>query len=125
MDHRLKTIFENLQDGARILSSREFCPLNFRISNRNLNGKQTSAKSFFSPYNNIYNCLDIGSIVKVEEITPIDMSVSWTTKPVSYFLHTIDRRKLEHYFAKQNRIKVSKVNQVIYFAFDRIFLEFG
>lgn len=38
VDHRLKAIFENLRDGARILSSKAFCALNFRISHRNLSG---------------------------------------------------------------------------------------
>lgn len=39
VDHKLKKEFaENLRQGARILSSKAFCPLNFRISYRNQNG---------------------------------------------------------------------------------------
>ena len=34
---------------------------------------------------------DIGSIMDVVELSPLRGSVSWTGKPVSYFLHTIDR----------------------------------
>lgn len=37
---------------------------------------------------------DIGTIMNVREITPLKGSVSWTGKPVSYFLHTIDRTKV-------------------------------
>lgn len=39
VDLKLSKMFENLPDGARILSSKAFCPYNFRISNRNLDGK--------------------------------------------------------------------------------------
>lgn len=38
--------------------------------------------------------IDIGTIMNVREITPLKGSVSWTGKPVSYFLHTIDRTKV-------------------------------
>lgn len=31
--------FADLRDGARIVSSKAFCPLNFRITDRNLSGK--------------------------------------------------------------------------------------
>lgn len=37
---------------------------------------------------------DIGTIMNVREIMPLKGSVSWTGKPVSYFLHTIDRTKV-------------------------------
>lgn len=39
VDHMLKQRFADLKDGARIVSSRSFCPLNFRMSERNLSGK--------------------------------------------------------------------------------------
>lgn len=35
----LKKRFEDLRDGARIVSSKAFSPVNFRITDRNLNGK--------------------------------------------------------------------------------------
>lgn len=38
VDHMLKQRFADLKDGARIVSSRSFCPLNFRMSERNLSG---------------------------------------------------------------------------------------
>ncbi|KAL7039033.1 hypothetical protein ACKWTF_009773 [Chironomus riparius] len=78
VDHQLKERFAELKDGAKIVSSKSFCPLNFRITDRNLS--------------------DIGTIMHVKEMTPLKGSVSWTGKPVSYYLHTIDRTKLENYF---------------------------
>lgn len=38
VDHQLKERFADLRDGARIVSSKSFCPLNFRITDRNLSG---------------------------------------------------------------------------------------
>ncbi|XP_076352916.1 histone-lysine N-methyltransferase, H3 lysine-79 specific-like isoform X2 [Tachypleus tridentatus] len=78
VDHMLKERFAEMKDGACIVSSKPFCSLNFRTTNRNLS--------------------DIGTIMDVKEITPQQGSVSWTGKPVSYFVHTINRTKLEHYF---------------------------
>ena len=52
-----------------------FCPLNFRITSRNLT--------------------DIGTIMRVSELSPVKGSVSWTDNAVTYFLHAIDRRNLE------------------------------
>lgn len=90
VDHQLKERFADLKDGAKIVSSKSFCPLNFRITDRNLS--------------------DIGTIMHVSEMTPLKGSVSWTGKPVSYYLHIIDRTKLERYFQrlKNPKLKVSK-----------------
>ena len=41
VDQHLKDIFADLNDGARIFSSKSFCALNFRITDRNLSGKWT------------------------------------------------------------------------------------
>jgi len=80
VDHQLKERFADLKDGTRIVSSKSFCPLNFRITDRNLS--------------------DIGTIMHVSEMSPMRGSVSWTGKPVSYYLHIIDRTKLERYFQR-------------------------
>lgn len=90
VDHQLKERFADLRDGARIVSSKSFCPLNFRITDRNLS--------------------DIGTIMHVSEMSPLRGSVSWTGKPVSYYLHIIDRTKLERYF---QRLKNPKVIHII------------
>jgi len=38
---QLKTRFANMKEGAKIVSSRAFCSLNFHISDRNLSGKKS------------------------------------------------------------------------------------
>lgn len=86
VDHQLKERFADLKDGARIVSSKSFCPLNFRITDRNLS--------------------DIGTIMHVSEMSPLRGSVSWTGKPVSYYLHIIDRTKLERYFQRLRNPKL-------------------
>ncbi|XP_041695469.1 histone-lysine N-methyltransferase, H3 lysine-79 specific isoform X2 [Coregonus clupeaformis] len=78
VDHQLKERFANMKEGAKIVSSKPFAPLHFRINSRNLS--------------------DIGTIMRVVELSPLRGSVSWTGKPVSYYLHTIDRTILENYF---------------------------
>ncbi|KAI8774133.1 serine-rich adhesin for platelets [Biomphalaria glabrata] len=81
VDHELKQRFANcLKEGARIVSSKAFCPLNFRITERNLS--------------------DIGTIMTVEELSPLCGAVSWTGKPFAYYVHTIDRTLLEKYFIR-------------------------
>ncbi|XP_072018046.1 LOW QUALITY PROTEIN: uncharacterized protein [Amphiura filiformis] len=91
VDHRLKERFANMKEGAKIVSSKAFCPLNFRITDRNLS--------------------DIGSILQIVELSPLKGSVSWTGKPVSYYLHTIDRTLLEKYF---QRLKDPKAREEEY-----------
>ncbi|CAH1243369.1 DOT1L [Branchiostoma lanceolatum] len=81
VDHQLKERFANMKEGAKVVSSKAFCPLNFRITDRNLN--------------------DIGTIMRVSELSPLRGSVSWTGKPVSYYLHVIDRTILEDYFSSK------------------------
>ncbi|XP_014257379.1 histone-lysine N-methyltransferase, H3 lysine-79 specific-like isoform X2 [Cimex lectularius] len=91
VDHMLKERFADLKDGARIVSSKSFCPLNFRITDRNLS--------------------DIGTIMHVSEMTPLRGSVSWTGKPVSYYLHVIDRTKLERYFQRLKNPKTKGIGR--------------
>lgn len=45
VDQHLKDIFADLNDGARIFSSKSFCALNFRITERNLSGKSEFSES--------------------------------------------------------------------------------
>lgn len=105
VDHMLKQRFADLKDGARIVSSRSFCPLNFRMSERNLSGKTLFLfyKFFFFIvfmfknliYTMIVILLDIGTIMHVSAMEPITGSVSWTCNPVKYYLHVIDRTKVK------------------------------
>ncbi|KAK7508290.1 hypothetical protein BaRGS_00000529 [Batillaria attramentaria] len=80
VDHHLKIMFANMKEGAKIVSSKAFCPLNFRITDRNLS--------------------DIGSIMHVQELSPLTGAVSWTGKAFAYYIHTIDRTLLEKYFQR-------------------------
>ncbi|XP_072804144.1 histone-lysine N-methyltransferase, H3 lysine-79 specific isoform X1 [Vicugna pacos] len=88
VDHQLKERFANMKEGGRIVSSKPFAPLNFRINSRNLS--------------------DIGTIMRVVELSPLKGSVSWTGKPVSYYLHTIDRTILENYFSSLKNPKLGE-----------------
>uniref|UniRef100_A0A8C8HKB2 Histone-lysine N-methyltransferase, H3 lysine-79 specific n=1 Tax=Oncorhynchus tshawytscha TaxID=74940 RepID=A0A8C8HKB2_ONCTS len=88
VDHQLKERFANMKEGAKIVSSKPFAPLNFRINSRNLS--------------------DIGTIMRVVELSPLRGSVSWTGKPVSYYLHTIDRTIEEQEAARRRQEKNSK-----------------
>lgn len=92
VDHQLKERFANMKEGGRIVSSKPFAPLNFRINSRNLS--------------------DIGTIMRVVELTPLKGSVSWTGKPVSYYLHTIDRTILENYFSSLKNPKLREEQEV-------------
>ena len=48
LNHELKLKFANLPDGTKIVSSHEFCPVNFRITSRNLSGRLICSYSSFS-----------------------------------------------------------------------------
>ncbi|XP_033737590.1 histone-lysine N-methyltransferase, H3 lysine-79 specific-like isoform X2 [Pecten maximus] len=86
VDHQLKLRFANMKEGAKIVSSKAFCPLNFRITDRNLS--------------------DIGTIMHVAELSPLSGAVSWTGKAFTYFVHTIDRTLLEKYFLRMKNPKL-------------------
>uniref|UniRef100_A0A674PQ24 Histone-lysine N-methyltransferase, H3 lysine-79 specific n=1 Tax=Takifugu rubripes TaxID=31033 RepID=A0A674PQ24_TAKRU len=88
VDHQLKERFANMKEGGKIVSSKPFAPLNFRINSRNLS--------------------DIGTIMRVVELSPLRGSVSWTGKPVSYYLHTIDRTIEEQEAARRRQQKDNK-----------------
>ncbi|XP_034438353.1 histone-lysine N-methyltransferase, H3 lysine-79 specific isoform X3 [Hippoglossus hippoglossus] len=92
VDHQLKERFANMKEGGKIVSSKPFAPLNFRINSRNLS--------------------DIGTIMRVVELSPLRGSVSWTGKPVSYYLHTIDRTILENYFHSLKNPKLREEQEV-------------
>nr|XP_039259776.1 uncharacterized protein LOC120336220 isoform X1 [Styela clava] len=88
VDHQLKLRFQNLREGARIVSSKAFAPVNFRITDRNLS--------------------DIGTILRVSELSPLRGSVSWTPNPVTYYLQIVDRTMLERYFNAQKDPKLKE-----------------
>ena len=81
VDHQLKLRFCNMTEGSFIISSKPFCPLNFRINSRNLN--------------------DIGTIINFSDFEPLSGHVSWTDKIINYYFQKIDRTLLEKYFEKR------------------------
>lgn len=83
VDHKLKSIFSDLKDGAVIVSSKQFCQPNIRVTERNLT--------------------DIGSMMTVVEMMPLQKkgSVSWTDKCLPYYLHILDSTKIEKYYQEQ------------------------
>lgn len=85
VDHKLKQRFLDLKDGVQILSSKPFCSPKARVSERHLT--------------------DIGSIMRVIEINPElkKDSVSWTNKPLPYYLHVLDGSPVEKYYERQKR----------------------
>lgn len=85
VDHKLKQRFLDLKDGTQILSSKPFCSPKNRVNERNL--------------------ADIGSIMHVVEIQPDQKkdTVSWTPKPLPYYLHVLDGSRIERYYEKQKR----------------------
>ena len=66
-----------LKDSKAFTSACEDVSLNWRIF-------------FFFPIS------DIGTIMHVSKMDPLKGSVSWTGKPVSYYLHVIDRARVTY-----------------------------
>jgi len=85
VDHKLKQRFLDLRDGVQILSSKPFCSPKSRVTERHLT--------------------DIGSIMKVMEIHPEQRkdTVSWTPKPLPYYLHILDASPVEKYYERKKR----------------------
>ena len=92
VDHKLKQRFSSLKDGTRIISSKPYCPLNFRVTKRNLS--------------------DIGAILRITELATMPGSVSWTGNPVSYYLQMVDSTMLEEYFSGLKKKDVGKDDSV-------------
>lgn len=87
----LKNAFNELAPGTRIVSTKEFCPVDFKINDRNA-GK------------------DIGSIMRVKELKSVEDGFSWTNRAVKVFLSTIDNTKLQEYYdskSQKSKVKTS------------------
>jgi len=48
----------------------------------------------------------------VAELSPLKGHVSWTGKPVTYYLHVIDRSKLEKFFHRQKHPEEVDVSEL-------------
>ncbi|CAF5206676.1 unnamed protein product, partial [Rotaria magnacalcarata] len=73
-----------MKDGAKIVSSREFCPEAFRLNDRTKN--------------------DLGAVMYVSKPEEFFGKVSWSDKSVQYYLHVIDHSKLALYYEKIQQV---------------------
>lgn len=87
VDHQLKLRFAQMKEGAKLISSKAYCQLNFKFNSRNLS--------------------ELGAMMRVTEIKPksSESSVSWTNNAISYYCHEIDRTRLEKYFSVMQKKK--------------------
>ncbi|CAF1349584.1 unnamed protein product [Rotaria magnacalcarata] len=92
VNHELKVKFMAMKDGAKIVSSREFCSETFRLNDRTKN--------------------DLGAVMHVSKPEDFLGKVSWSDKCVQYYLHIIDHSKLALFYEKMHQIhtKGSKTN---------------
>eukprot|EP00040_Diaphanoeca_grandis_P031614 m.189509 g.189509 ORF g.189509 m.189509 type:complete len:390 (+) comp32374_c1_seq8:208-1377(+) len=76
LNEQLKERFGSLKEGTRIVSSLNFSPLSFTISERTLH--------------------DIGCFLSVRKITCTGEGVSWTSTPFDYYIHTVVSLGMRH-----------------------------
>ncbi|CAG0917717.1 unnamed protein product [Notodromas monacha] len=84
VDNALKKIFEGCEHGTAIVSSVAF-------------GKCTNNRP------NSRNVQDLGVLLDTKKVPPIIGEVSWTDKPVKYFVQFIDLVRLNAYFEDQQK----------------------
>uniref|UniRef100_A0A914W9R5 Histone-lysine N-methyltransferase, H3 lysine-79 specific n=1 Tax=Plectus sambesii TaxID=2011161 RepID=A0A914W9R5_9BILA len=76
-----RDLLSEMKDGTRIVSTKPYGNPSKPITDRQMN--------------------DISSIMDVSELKPCQEPCSWTNKYVPYYLHVINRAKLEKYFFDQ------------------------
>eukprot|EP00912_Choanoflagellata_sp_UC4_P000721 UC4_evm2s449 len=82
VNHMLKTLFHDMKEGAKIVSSLNMMPLMFCITNRNLN--------------------DLGAMMSIKKIkSETQEAVSWTAGSFDYYVHTVDRSHMMRFFDQQ------------------------
>ena len=86
LNQQLKERFSDLKEGTRIVSSLEFSPLNFTISDRTLG--------------------DIGCILTVKKMKTMGDGVSWTAQPFTYYVHTVDHSMMQEYFNHNSKVPI-------------------
>lgn len=75
VDHQLKLRFANLKEGCRIISSKAFVPINFRITDRNLSGEEKILMIYFMfevlrsimlavLWSSLIDCLDLVTLLQ-------------------------------------------------------------
>jgi len=84
---KLKRAFGEMNEGTKIISTKEFCPVDFKINDRNAGN-------------------DIGSIMRVSEMCSVRDGFSWTHNSVNVFLSEIDNTKLQEYYESKHQRKI-------------------
>jgi len=83
VNQKLKEIFQYCHEGCRIVSSLNFAPMGFTITERTMG--------------------DIGCILSVRRVTCSGEGVSWTARPFDYYVHTIDHTMMHEFFSNPDR----------------------
>lgn len=81
---KLRRVFGEMNIGTQIISTKAFCPVDFKINDRNA-GK------------------DIGCFMRVYEMDSISDGFSWTNNVVQVYKHVIDHSLLADYYASKTR----------------------
>ena len=81
LNQRLAERFKECKPGARIVSSRNFAPLSFTITDRTLG--------------------DLGCILKVRRVTCENDAVSWTSGAFDYYIQTVDWTMFQSYMDQE------------------------
>ncbi|CBY20103.1 unnamed protein product [Oikopleura dioica] len=81
---KLRRVFGEMNIGTQIISTKAFCPVDFKINDRNA-GK------------------DIGCFMRVYEMDSITDGFSWTNNVVQVYKHVIDHSLLADYYASKTR----------------------
>ncbi|CAD6184405.1 unnamed protein product [Caenorhabditis auriculariae] len=81
LESKIKTnVIMELADGVRIVSTKKYATGSKEINQRMMT--------------------DVEAMLDVENLNTVDAPASWTPRNVPYFLHTVNRGKIEKYFEK-------------------------
>lgn len=83
MNHRLMQLFLSMREGATIISFRPFRPVDYKITQHNMNG--------------------IASILTVEKVGYGSGGVSWTASTGEFYIQRIDRQLLNRFIESQGK----------------------
>ncbi|CAG5112945.1 Oidioi.mRNA.OKI2018_I69.chr2.g7105.t2.cds [Oikopleura dioica] len=81
---KLRRIFGDMNIGTQIISTKAFCPVDFKINDRNAGN-------------------DIGCFMRVHEMDSIADGFSWTNNVVQVYKHVIDHSALADYYASKTK----------------------
>ncbi|EDQ85503.1 uncharacterized protein MONBRDRAFT_34214 [Monosiga brevicollis MX1] len=92
VNQQLCRMFENCQAGTRLISSISLRKSDFTITARTLN--------------------DLGCILTMRKLCYRGQGVSWTARPFSYYVQTVNHQYLDQFFSKGEPVQVPFENEV-------------